>query len=263
MKRKRQMLTNALFISVVASSASAQEVMTAEETLEVLEAMAAAADPLPYATVLNVPGGSVAPGGLAFVSASGIFDGNSDGGSGDFDGSLAFGIGLGAIAGISAQVSTSITSVSPPDAGDSGSLTLKFGSTVPVSGSDVFWALSVSGFSSWGDAKDNEVRTTATASSRNVVYTDTGGRIAYAWSLGIGDKVAEGDTFGAFGGVAVGVSPDFGLSAAYDGRGVDIGASFLIPEAQGMSVSITTNDVFDTDAASGVTISAAYSFPLF
>ena len=246
-----------------APGAIAQDQLASAEALKLLEALAATADPIPYTSVLGVPSGSVAPVVTAFVSTSGTTSEGADGGNGDLDGSLAFGLGIGELAGIRAQVSASIASVSPDDFGDSGSLTVKLGTTLPTEGSDLLLGLAVSGLAGWGDAEGGEIKTSAAVSSRNVVYLKSGSRLAYAWSFGVGDKVAENDTFGAFGGVSVGVTPNFGVSTAYDARGVDVGASCLVPNANGLSLSVMANDVFDTDTALGITASAAYSLSLF
>lgn len=251
-------------IAYMSASVAAQEALSGPDALQLLEGLAAAANPVPHTSVLGVGGGSVAPRGMAFVSASGTSSNGTDGGSDSFDGSLAVGVGLGDVAGVSVAVSASINSVNPADFGDSGSLALKFGTTLPrSSGSDISLGLSVGGLAGWGDSKDGVVKTSVAASSRDVHYLSDGNRLAYAWSAGFGDKTAAGDTFGAFGGLAVGMTPNFGVSVAYDGRGIDLGASFLVPDMPGLSLSVTFNDVTDTDTASGVTASLAYSVKTF
>lgn len=246
------------------TSVAAQEALSGPDVLQLLEGLAAAANPVPHTSVLGVGGGSVAPRGMSFVSASGTSSNGTDGGNGSFDGSLAFGVGLGDVSGVSVAVSASINSVDPADFGDSGSLALKFGTKLPrTSGSDISLGISVGGLAGWGDSKDGVVKTSVAASSRDVHYFGDGSRLAYAWSAGFGDKTAAGDTFGAFGGLAVGMTPNFGVSVAYDGRGIDLGASFLVPDMAGLSLSVTFNDVTDTDAASGVTASLAYSIKTF
>jgi hypothetical protein len=246
---------------VTGSTASAQEQLSNVETLKLLEAFVAIAAPASHTSVLGVSGGSVAPAGLGFVSLTGTTT-DTDGGNGTFDGSAAFGFGAGSIAGISTQVTASITSLTD-NFGDSGSLGVKFGRSIPTSGSDLSFGLAISGLAGWGDSRRAGVKTTAAVSSRDVVYLENGGRISYAWSLGLGDKVAEGDNLGAFGGVSVGINPQFGLSAAYDGRGFDLGASYLVPDVPGLNVTVLANDVLGQDTASGVTVSLAYSFTAF
>jgi hypothetical protein len=248
---------------VAGTSANAAETMPGDQLISFLETLTAAVSPPAYASVQGVGSGSVAPVGKGFISVGGTTSEGTDGGVGGLDGSFTFGAGLGEVAGVSSQISVSVNSVHYTDFGDSGSVSLKFGTKVPIGGKDVSVALMFDGLAGWGDSAGKDPRTRLAMSSRDVIYRTNGSHLAYSWSLGLGDAVAADDEFGLFGGVGVGINQYFGVSVAYDGRGVDLGAGVRVPWVEGLSVTGTVNDVFDTDAASGVTVSVAYSLTLF
>ncbi|TYB84418.1 hypothetical protein [Oceaniovalibus sp. ACAM 378] len=217
-------------------------------------------DPAPrgeHVTLLGIPSGTVAPGGLAFVSLAGTT--NRVDAPDTQDGSLAFGLGFGSAEdGIGVQFTTQITSLTD-DFGDSGYLALKFSRRVVASDNPVYLGLSLDYLTPWGDVdgRDPEAALSLTKFTR-LQFSETTS-LPVMFTLGAGTGVRNNDTDpGIFFGAGIGLNENLGVSAAWSGEYADIGASFRFDGVDNLGISATVHDVFDQKDNRRLTVAVNY-----
>lgn len=251
-------------LSVILSSGSAmaqEAILSAEEYVAALEALATAVTPPRTLTMQGVGTGTVAPGGSVFVSLSGTT--RSQQGVDGLDASVVAGAGLGdATTSFGAQLLVNITSVGgggKGDAfGDSGTLGLKLGKQLVAGSQPVFGAVSVVG-AGWGDAEDEPPKTTLALSTYRSFAISNGETFPLMLTGGIGSHIRDGIDPGGFAGVGIGLTEIMGASMAYDGNYFNAGISLKIPSIDGATLSLSVNDLFDATDAQRLTVSISYS----
>jgi hypothetical protein len=195
--------------------------------------------PVPRVAGYGVPSGFGAPHGLFFASVSGTnrsmrrFD--------RVDGSLALGFGLGdARAGVSVTPVVVVTSVSPDDFGDSGTVGLSLHRELSAPFGPASLAVGIDSLATWGDSAGLEPGAYVALSGLFDV-----GRPVLA-TVGYGSGIADsGRSPGGFGGLAVSLGSRASLSLAWAGDEA-IGGLTLWPEDSGrVQVSIGIGDLTD------------------
>lgn len=224
---------------------------------------AQAADDAPkLVTLLGIPSAVVAPNHSAFVSLSYSTRSNV---AGTFieadDSSLGFGTVLGdAGTGVGLQFGASLIGLNSDygtgiGVGKSGTLSFQAAHLLATP-TPTFIAISVDHFTGWGVADGIDP---AIAAIVTVFPTARFGDQSYPLmlTLGLGDHVRNGETDpGAFAGIGIGLTPNFGLSAAYTGETATFGTSFTADALPNWSFSAQLDDAFDQQDGRRVTLSA-------
>ncbi|MDF1718398.1 MAG: hypothetical protein P1U75_17260 [Antarcticimicrobium sp.] len=207
-------------------------------------------------TLLSIPSATVAPRGLGFGSL-GLT--SKRGGTGnDWDGSMALGVGLGnAAEGLGLQITANITSLSN-NFGDSGYFEAKIARLIAPGDSPLYIAAQVEGLARWGQASTVPER----GRIMGTWFTDlsAGGDVfPLMVTLGYGTHLRNGRTDpGIFAGAGIGLTRNLGVSAAWTGETLDVGAAWRFEGAPGMTVSAEINDV--TDRLGSRRFSITFSF---
>lgn len=207
-------------------------------------------------TLLSIPSATVAPHGLGFASL-GLT--SKRGGTGnDWDGSMTLGAGLGdAQRAAGLQVTANITSLSS-NFGDSGYFEAKLARLVVPGDSPLYVAAQVEGLARWGQASTVPQRGRIMATW----FTDlsTGNDLfPLMVTLGYGSHLRNGRTDpGVFAGAGIGLTRNLGVSAAWTGETLDLGAAWRFEGAPGMTMSAEINDA--TDRLGSRRFSITFSF---
>ncbi|MEM9247199.1 MAG: hypothetical protein AAGB05_00735 [Pseudomonadota bacterium] len=215
-------------------------------------------------TLLGVPPATVAPQGLVFAAVS-FTDERVDARDDDDDaialgledGSAAFGFGVAAGDIADLQFTANITSLED-DFADSGYFSVK--ASRPIAGAAVpsFVGVTFDTLAAWGDSDtlDPSVSVSYTA-----FPTLSAGGTLYPLMVTLGGGTDVRDFRrepGLFAGVGIGLTEAFGVSAAYNGDNVDLGASFRIPGFDQVGVTAVLNDAFDEDDQQRVILSLTW-----
>ncbi len=218
-------------------------------------------------TLLGIGSAAVAPNRSAFAVLS--YSSRSDVG-GSFvaadDGSAGLGYVLGdAGSGVGLQFGANFTGLgADPNfsgfgPGQSGYFSLQaarlIGSKVPT-----FVALSVDHLASWGRANSTPPAVSAMVT---LFPTATLGDQSYPLMLtfGIGNHIRNaGNDPGAFAGIGMGLTPNFGASVAWTGETVTIGGTYKNDALQNWNFSAQLDDAFNQKNSRRVTISATVLF---
>lgn len=216
-----------------------------------------------YLTLTGIRSATVAPGGLAFVSAGWTSDRvDGTGGSGvidNTDGSLSFGAGFGSAEdGIGFQFTANISSLTG-DFGDSGYLALKASRRVSGPGRlPVYLALDAQNLAPWGDSEDNEESLDLIVTAFPTVDLGAGPR-PMMFTLGAGTNVRDDDTEpGIYLGAGLGLTRHFAVSAAWTGEDVTLGTGFRFDALPNMQFSASVDDVFDENDSRRLTLQATW-----
>jgi len=208
-------------------------------------------------TLLGIPSGTVAPRGLAFGSLS-LTD-NRVGPGPREDGSLAFGLGFGsAETGVGVQLTAFITSLTD-DFGDSGYFEIKASRRIMDGQSPTYVALTLGG-AGFGDASGRDTSATlALTSFRQIRFSDSGPVYPVMFTLGAGtnERNLERDP-AIFGGVGIGVSKNLGLSVAWSGEYVNLGAALRFDDFENFGMTATLHDAFDQEDSRRFDVSFTY-----
>ncbi|WP_226778950.1 hypothetical protein [Oceaniglobus trochenteri] len=208
-------------------------------------------------TLLGIQSATVAPSGLAFASLSGTTDRVGPGD--DIDGSLALGFGLGnAQTGIGLQFTGQITSLTDSFA-DSGYFEIKASRQIVGGSTPTYLGLSVDG-GGFGDASGRDTGGKITLTSfRHAQFSEGGDYFPLMFTLGAGTNIRNNESDpGIFGGVGIGLTPNLGVSAAWSGEYVNVGASFRFDQAPNLEVATTLYDAFDQENSRRLGISVSY-----
>lgn len=223
---KKTTLTGILVASSVALGAgmavAQDEDLTAEEYLAYLQSLTreAAAQGSPASTI-GIPGGFALPNNAGFAAVA-VSNQREQGNNQDHaDGGMVFGFGLGdAQNALGVEVLLNITSVSPSDFGDSGTIDLK-ASRILSQTSAV--SLGVGNIVKWGDS-DGLDPTYSVAYSQNFLLAN---RNAVA-SLGYSTATGTGSNQeGAFAGIGVSVAPNVSVGLSLAGDEIRGGATYF------------------------------------
>jgi hypothetical protein len=195
--------------------------------------------PAPRVAGYGIPSAFGAPHGLVFASVSGT--NRSDRRKDIVDGSMALGFGLGdARAALSVTPYLVITSVSPRDFGDSGTLGLSLHREFDAPFGPAAFSVGFENLVRWGDSADLDPGAYVAASGLFEVGLPVLATVGYG--SGIADSGREP---GAFAGVAVGLGPRLSASLAWAGDEAIAGVT-LWPESTGrLQITVGAGDVTD------------------
>ena len=233
---------------------------TPDEFLGLLKALKSALSPPKFVVVQGTPTATTAPSGVGFVSVSGTTkrDGTSDGG---IDGSLSFGAGFGnAVSGLGGQVAVNITSVDPKDFADSGTVSLKFGHTLPPRFGNTSLGVTFDNLVPWGDSSSNQLKTSlAVTTVKQFDPNGLGDYIPVIVNFGVSSYSEYHDGATPFASLGVGLSQIASVSASYNGDYTSFGVNARIPALKDVSFSAAVLDAFNEREQRRVTFSIAYS----
>lgn len=216
-----------------------------EELLGLLRRIEARRD-LPQRTVImGIPSGFGATRGQAFVSFA-MTNRRERGQQGDWDGSLALGIGLGdAQRGVGVTPVLEITSVTPYHFGSSGRIGVQFSRRFALGGR---WqgaaSLGLQNLLTWGDSKVLDREWNLSVST--VRHADEMLGIPVLVSAGYGSGVSRfGSDPGYYAGLGVGLRKNFGLSLAWYGDEAITGVSFWPIRGKNLLINLGMGDTFN------------------
>lgn len=194
-------------------------------------------------TLLSIPSATVAPHGLGFASLG--LTSRRGGTLHDWDGSLALGLGLGdADQALGVQVTANVTSLTD-NFGDSGYFQIKLARRILDSEEPIYLAVEAEGLARWGQAANTPQRNRIMATWFPVLWT---AEDAYPLmvTLGYGSHLRNRRTDPAvFAGAGIGLNRNLGVSAAWTGQTLDLGASWRFDGMDGMVVNAEFNDATD------------------
>ncbi len=194
-------------------------------------------------TLLGIPSATVAPHGLGFASLG--LTSKLGGVLNQWDGSLAFGLGLGdAETGLGVQVTANLTSLTNAF-GDSGYFEAKISRRISTGETPLYLGAQVEGLATWGQA--NTVPESGRIMATWFPDLSVGGDVfPLMLTLGYGTHLRNARTDpGMFAGVGIGVNRNLGLSAAWAGETLDLGTAWKFDGIDWMTVSAEINDATD------------------
>ncbi len=249
-------LVGAVALALAGVAAAAQDSADPAAGLEAVRTGTGGAKNL---TLLGIPSATVAPSGLAFAALAGTTRRSAS--SDDIDGSAAFGFGLGdANDGVGFQFTTQVISLTD-DLGDSGYFTLKAARRVGAGAAPIYAGFTVDRIGTWGDADGRDPRA-ALALTRFFEIDRGGDRYPVMMTLGAGTDIRDDGTEpGLFAGAGIGLTESIGSSLAWDGREVDLGASFRSPSLANLGLTMTVEDLFDRRDSQRLTLSLTFILP--
>lgn len=259
--RRATTLSAASVISAIMmpSASFAQDTIPVADFEFVLEALQAQNTQNKRPTMFGVPTAGVAPHGTFFGSATRVTPrGGVEGAGPDYDAALGFGLG-DSQKNLGIQVVANITGTDP--FADTGSFGLKFARELTGGATPTSAAISLGKVAPWGDsASGSEV-------SANLIFSHVNsfsmGMEAYPVILtgGYGNQINESGTEGgAFVGVGVGLTSNFGVSISATSEKINAGAGFSVPGVKNLSISAGINDITDSTDKRQATVSVSYSF---
>jgi len=215
------------------------------------------AEPPKNLTLQGITSATVAPRGLAFASLS-LTDRRISAGPRQ-DGSMAFGLGLGSAEdAVGVQITGFVTSLTD-NFGDSGYFEVKAARRISAGETPTYIALAING-AGFGDARRRETAgTVALTSFRQVRFSDGGPLYPMMFTLGAGtnERNAERDP-GIFGGIGIGLTKNLGLSAAWSGEYVNLGAALRFDGLDNFSIGATLSDTFNQKNSRRIDVSFTY-----
>ncbi len=226
-------------IAALAGGAAAQQSISQEEKVRAFSK---------NVTLLGIPAATVAPDGLVFAAVAFTDQRERNGLVDDWDGSAAFGFGIGVGDDLfDLQFTAHITSLED-DFGDSGFLGVRGSKRIDSGGIPTYLGLGVRNIAPWGDAEANDDLAYSGSITSFPVARIGGDVYPLMLTLGAGNKVRDLDReAGVFAGLGIGLHEYFGTSVAYNGDNVDLGASFRMPGLESVGFNVILNDAFDQD----------------
>lgn len=216
-------------------------------------------------TLLGIPSATTAPSGIAFGQVSrtlGIGREDDipfivDNDSGDRT-VLAFGVGFGdANDGIGGQ----LTVVGGPSSDDFDSFTygsVKLSRRINSFSDPTYVALQVDRIAGSGEASDLDPAV-------SLLFTKFGETASFPYMLTIGANNRarnDGEDPGLLFGAGMGVTQMLGVSGAWSGEHIDLGASLRFESLENARVAIVLSDAFDMEDRRAVTVGLSWSVDL-
>ena len=250
---------------ISASAAQANGVNAASTTGAPLVLPGPTATQLAFPTIFGAASAVPAPAGTGFVALSYVNPRGGVSGS-DGDGDLSFGYSFGnPIDAVAATVAINILGLDP--FADSGNVSVGLSRLVNVGASSAtFVGLGVTDLLGWGDAADEDVVYTLTASHLRGITTAAGREIPVQVSFGYGNETTLSDDGlgtvgpGVFVGVGVGVTETLAASFSATETQVNLGLALSIPNVPGLGISLGMYDVTDNTSRQQVALGASFAF---
>lgn len=214
-------------------------------------------------SVFGIPLGFGVANGVGFASLS-MTNRRDRGRVGDWDASIALGIGLGnPETGIGVTPVIDITSVSPHHFGESGKVSLKFSRAVPLGQS---WrgavGLDLDNLLTWGDSQVLD-RTTNLAFS-GLRRADAKLPVPILLTGGYGTGVSDrGNEPGFFGGIGVGVSNSLAMGLGWFGDEAIAGANYWPGGNRNLQISVGIGDITDNVSGRRLLLAVSIAGPLW
>lgn len=211
-------------------------------------------------TLLGIPSATVAPAGTVFGALS--FTNDRVGPGPSNDGSLALGVGFGSAEdSIGLQFTGHITSLTD-SFGDSGYFEVKASRQIAAAAAPTYLSFALSG-AGYGDSSTRDTASTvALTSFREIQFSDGGEAYPLMFTLGAGTNVRDNErSAGVFGGVGIGATRNVGLSAAWSGEYVNLGAAFRFGNLKSFTVNTTLYDAFDQKDSRRLSVAFVYVLP--
>lgn len=214
------------------------------ELLDMLARIEARRSPYPQrVATLGIPTGFGAPRGLMFASAA-VTDRRDRRRAGDWDASLALGIGLGdAERWIGVTPVIEITSVTPSHFGSSGKVGVKLSRRFAPGGA---WlgsaALDLHNLLTWGDSNALDPEAGLSVSLLRSADADFGYPLLF--SAGYGSGVSRiGSAPGFFAGLGLGLGKSFGVNLGWYGDEAIAGVSVWPGRRKNLLISVGMGDI--------------------
>lgn len=215
--------------------------------------------------IFGIASAVAAPSGTRFVALSYVNPRGGVSGS-DGDGDLSFGYTFGnPIDAVSATVAVNVLGLDP--FGDSGNVSLSLSRMLRAGGnSATFVGLGVGDLLGWGDAADEDVVYTLTASHLMGISTASGREIPLQLSAGFGNETTLSDDGlgtvgeGLFVGVGVGLTEVLAASVSATETQFNIGFSVSVPDVPGLGLSVGMFDVTDNTSRQQLSLGASFAF---
>lgn len=217
-----------------------------------------------HLSMFGVQTATTAPNGTGFASVTGSTPRGGIAGNGpDYEMALGFGLG-DANETIGAQVTLNITGTQP--FADTGYFSLKFSRAISTGPNPTYIGASFSRVAPWGNVAGG-VSTTAMLTHFNsfsaggetypiMLTAGYGSDIAYTTSLPTTNSVEPG----AFVGVGVGLTENFGVSASATRGTINLGVGMKVEGVDGLSLSAGVYDAFDQMNKRQASVTVSYTW---
>ncbi len=210
-------------------------------------------------TLLGINSGTVAPNGTVYGSIGGSTD--SQYSDYDIDGSAEFGFGIGdADEGLGAQMSVVFASLTD-DFGDAGYLNFKISRRIAAGDHPTYIGLEGSQIGTWGDSDVLEPQgTVAITTFGRASFGSSTEAYPYMLTAGAGTGLRNNQQDpGVIFGAGVGLTENFGVSAAWTGETVDMGVGFRAKALGNASLTVQVNDVLDQEDRQQLTFTVNFA----
>lgn len=243
-----------------APEAQAQQALTTDEFIAFLEALQQQGGPAKYLTMFGVSTATVGAGGSGFISATGVTPRGGIAGNGpDYD--MAVGLSFGdANETVGAQLTANITGTQP--FADAGYFSLKFSRALNAGPTPTYAAVSFSRLSPWGNigaGASNDPTTTVSVTHINS-FSASGDQFPIMLTAGYGSHISNnGADPGAFAGIGVGLTENFGVSVSANADRLNAGIGFSVPGVPGLGVTAGVYDVSNRTGRQQASVTVSYS----
>ena len=210
-------------------------------------------------TLLGIPSATTAPSGLVFGQVSRSVDIASESENRTV---LAFGVGFGdANEGLGGQ----LTVVGAPDSSNFDSFSYfgaKASRRLNSFANPTYLGLSVNRIAGAGEASDLDPSVSLTLTSFRTMTTASDS-YPVMFTLGAGShKRNEQEDAGLLLGAGIGLTPNLGVSGAWSGEQVDLGASIKFGRFENARVSLVLSDAFEQEDRRQLTVGVSWSIGL-
>lgn len=212
-----------------------------------------------YVTVLGIQSATVAPSGLIFGAGSSSFE--IGGANAPTGGVGVFGFGFGdAEQSIGGQATLSVFGA---NGGNSAYRYLGLKAAHRLDTPDpTYVALALDRLAPTGPISgDDPAATLVLTRFSNYLAEPGGDAFPVMMSLGVGSQVSDqGSSPGVFFGAGIGVTRNLGVSAAWNGSDVDLGAAFRFEELENAGFSVLLTDALDQNDRQGISLGVSLFF---
>lgn len=263
-RRVRGLVGGVLAGALLAGAAAASDLsgLSDAELAALLARIDGALAAPPRVATLGVASGFGLPRGAAVLSAAATDRRERRAGRRDFDGSVAAALGLGTLAGWQATAVLGLTSVTPSEFADSGTLGVQFsrGAEGQLGRGQSSVAVGFGNLLRWGDSRD--LRPSAFVAASTVQPLGAEGGATVMATLGYGSAVAgQGRRPAAFAAAGVGLRGGVAASLGWAGDEVVGGVTFW-PGASGRAqVSLGVGDVTNRLGGRRLLVSVSLGVP--